>query len=68
MFKFSKVARKVTYTTNAIESLNSGNRCLNRNRSVFPTTQALLKALCLATFEITKEMHPARSKLGHGVG
>lgn len=55
MFKFSREVRKVIYTTNAIESLNSGYRRLNRNRSVFPTSQSLLKALYLATFELTKK-------------
>jgi Transposase and inactivated derivatives len=55
MFKFSDNVRKVIYTTNAIESLNSGYRRLNRNRSVFPASQALLKALYLATFELTKK-------------
>lgn len=55
MFKFSAVVRKVIYTTNAIESLNSGYRRLNRARSVFPSGTALLKALYLATFELTKK-------------
>ena len=55
MFKFSAEVRKVIYTTNAIESLNSGYRRLNRSRSVFPSSQALLKALYLATFELTKK-------------
>lgn len=45
MFKFSETARKVLYTTNAIESLNSGYRRLNRSRSVFPNDMSLLKAL-----------------------
>lgn len=54
MFKFSAAVRKVIYTTNAIESLNSGYRRLNRQRSVFPSSTALLKALYLATFELTK--------------
>ncbi len=54
MFKFSSEVRKVIYTTNAIESLNSGYRRLNRQRSVFPSSTALLKALYLATFELTK--------------
>lgn len=54
MFKFSAQVRKVIYTTNAIESLNSGYRRLNRQRSVFPSSTALLKALYLATFELTK--------------
>lgn len=55
IFKFSSDVRKVIYTTNAIESLNSTYRRLNRQRSVFPSDQALLKALYLATFEATKK-------------
>ena len=54
IFKFSPDVRKVIYTTNAIESLNSTYRKLNRQRSVFPSATALLKALYLATFEATK--------------
>ncbi len=54
IFKFSPAVRKVIYTTNAIESLNSTYRKLNRQRSVFPSDTALLKALYLATFEATK--------------
>ncbi|WP_176212743.1 IS256 family transposase [Clostridium acidisoli] len=55
IFKFSSDVRKVIYTTNAIESLNSTYRRLNRQRSVFPTDTSLLKALYLATFEATKK-------------
>ncbi|WP_024832113.1 IS256 family transposase [Ruminiclostridium josui] len=55
IFKFSTDVRKVIYTTNAIESLNSTYRRLNRQRSVFPSDTALLKALYLATFEATKK-------------
>jgi transposase-like protein len=55
IFKFSADVRTVIYTTNAIESLNSTYRKLNRQRSVFPSDQALLKALYLATFEATKK-------------
>ena len=55
IFKFSPAVRKVIYTTNAIESLNSTYRKLNRQRSVFPSDTALLKALYLATFEATKK-------------
>lgn len=54
IFKFSPDVRKVIYTTNAIKSLNSTYRKLNRQRSVFPSDTALLKALYLATFEATK--------------
>lgn len=55
IFKFSKEVRTAFYTTNAIESLNSSYRRLNRQRNVFPSSQALLKALYLATFEIVKK-------------
>ena len=55
IFKFSQTVRKVIYTTNAIESLNSGFRRLNKQRSVFPSDTALMKSLYLATYEITKK-------------
>ena len=55
IFKFSQTARKVMYTTNAIESLNSGFRRLNRSRTVFPNAVGLTKALYLATWELTKK-------------
>ena len=62
IFKFSADVRKVIYTTNAIESLNSGYRRLNKQRSVFSSDTALLKALYLATHEITKKwMMPLRT-------
>ena len=38
MFKFSQTARRVMYTTNAIESLNRG-------RTAFPNAVGLTKAL-----------------------
>jgi len=55
IFKFSSQVRKVIYTTNAIESLKATYRKLNRQRSVFPSDTALLKALYLSTFEATKK-------------
>ncbi len=55
IFKFSAAVRKVIYTTNAIESLNATYRKLNRQRSVFPSDKALLKALYLSTFEAPKK-------------
>ena len=54
-FKYPNEVRKLIYTTNAIESLNSTYRKLNRQRSVFPSDTALLKALYLATFEAIKK-------------
>ena len=55
IFKFLPNVRKVIYTTNTIESLNSIYRKLNRQRSVFPSDTELLKDLYLATFEATKK-------------
>ena len=55
IFKFSKEVRTAFYTTNAIESLNSCYRRLNKQRSVFPSSQALMKALYLGTFEVAKK-------------
>jgi transposase-like protein len=55
IFKFSATVRAAFYTTNAIESLNSSYRRLNRQRSVFPSPKALLKALYITTFEATKK-------------
>lgn len=55
IFKFSKEVRTAFYTTNAIESLNSCYRRLNKQRSVFPSSQALMKALYLGTFEIAQK-------------
>jgi len=55
IFKYSMDVRKALYTTNAIESLNSQYRRLNSSRSVFPSEDALKKALFLTTLQITKK-------------
>lgn len=55
IFKFSSDVRKVIYTTNRIESLNSVYRWVNSQRSVFPSDSSLLKALYLSTFEAIKK-------------
>lgn len=53
-YKFSQRIRKMIYTTNTIESLNSGYRRLNKGRNIYPSVQALNKVLYLATKRITK--------------
>lgn len=55
IFKYSTAVRKALYTTNAIESLNSQYRRINAGRPVFPSEEALKKALFLATRKITKK-------------
>lgn len=55
MFGYSEQFRKLIYTTNAIESLNSQYKRLNKARTVFPNKKSLFKALYLATNIITKK-------------
>jgi transposase-like protein len=55
IFKYSATVRKALYTTNAIESLNSQYRRINSARSVFPSEDALKKALFLSTGLVTKK-------------
>ena len=56
IFKFSTTVQNGDlYLQMLFESLNSTYRKLNRQRSVFPSDTALLKALYLATFEATKK-------------
>lgn len=62
IFKFSSDVRKIIYTTNAIESLNSTYKKLNRQRTVFPSDKALMKSLYLSTLQaIKKWTQPLRS-------
>ena len=55
IFKYSEKVRRTLYTTNAIESLNSQYRRINAGRPVFPSEDALKKALFLATRNITQK-------------
>lgn len=54
-FKFPPELRKIMYTTNAIESLNSRYKALNKKRTVFPTDDALLKVIYLNTMKVSKK-------------
>lgn len=48
MFDYPSEIRKVFYTTNAIESLNSVIRKAIRNRKIFPSDQSALKVVYLS--------------------
>jgi len=48
LFEYPDEIRKVIYTTNAIESLNSGIRKAIKHRKVFPNDQAAMKVVWLA--------------------
>ena len=54
-YKYPKEVRKIIYTTNAIESFNRKLRKLTKCKSSFPTDDALLKMLYLATKETVKK-------------
>lgn len=53
-FQFPPEIRKITYTTNAIESLNMTMRKYTRNRRIFPNDESALKSLFLAVREASK--------------
>jgi transposase-like protein len=48
IFAFPEEIRKIIYTTNAIESLNSVIRKAIKNRKIFPSDQSALKVIYLA--------------------
>lgn len=54
-FSFSEEIRKVIYTTNAIESLNSSLRKVIKTKGAFPTDDSILKILYLALVNISKK-------------
>lgn len=54
-FDYPLEIRKLIYTTNAIESLNSTIRKFTKIRTVFPDDQALFKSLFLAISNIQKK-------------
>jgi putative transposase len=54
-FAFPPEIRKVIYTTNAIESMNSSLRKIIKNRGAFPTDEAATKLLYLAIRNIAKK-------------
>lgn len=54
-FKYPQEIRKIIYTTNAMESYNRQLRKVTKARSIFPSDDALLKMLYLATMDISKK-------------
>jgi len=55
MFDYPDEIRKIFYTTNAIESLNSVIRKAIRNRKIFPNDQSALKIVYLAIINASKK-------------
>lgn len=54
-FKYPTEIRKLIYTTNSIENFNRQLRKVTKNRTIFPTDDALFKLLYLAMMDITKK-------------
>ena len=55
LFAFPEEIRRVIYTTNAIESVNSTLRKVTQNHRIFPSDEAVYKVLYLAIQNITKK-------------
>ena len=54
-FEFPLEIRKIVYTTNLIENLNGKIRKYTKNKLSFPTDDAVMKSVYLATREATKK-------------
>jgi len=54
-FAFPEYIRKIMYTTNAIESLNSQFRKVTKTKLIFPNDESLMKMLYLAVEKISKK-------------
>ena len=54
-FDYPLEIRKIIYTTNAIESLNSGIRKYTKTKTVFPDDQSALKAVYLAVNNVQQK-------------
>nr|WP_318023561.1 IS256 family transposase [Mycoplasmopsis fermentans] len=60
MFDYSPEIRKLIYTTNPIENLNSVFRKYTKTKRVFPSDDSLLKILFLASQQIIKKWSNSR--------
>lgn len=54
-FEFFPSIRKIVYTTNVIESLNSQFRKFTKTKLIFPNDDSLMKMLYLATEKVNKK-------------
>lgn len=55
-FKYRAEILKIIYMTNAIENYNHQLRKVTKNRTIFPTEDALFKSIHLAMIDITKKL------------
>ena len=60
-FAFPNNIRKILYTTNVIESLNSQFRKVTKTKLIFPNDDSLMKMLYLAVERVAKKWNRAYS-------
>lgn len=63
-FKYSEPIRRIIYTTNIIEGLHRQMRKVTKNRSMFPSDDALLKILYLVTQDVPKKWRTPKWRWG----
>ena len=63
-FKYSEPIRRIIYTTNIIEGLHRQMRKVTKNRSMFPSDDALFKILYLVTQDISKKWQTPKWRWG----
>lgn len=65
IFEYTPAIRKVIYTTNAIESLNSGLRKVTRGKGSFINENALMKVLYLRVKDLQKKWSKGIANWSH---
>ena len=65
--QYPEVIRRIIYTTNVIEGLNSQLRKVTNNKRVFPTDDAVFKTLYLTIGYITRKWTIAVSNWGEAM-
>ena len=63
-FKYSEPIRRIIYTTNIIEGLHRQMRKVTKNRSMFPSDDALFKIRYLVTQDISKKWQTPKWRWG----
>lgn len=63
-FDYTKPIRKLIYTTNPIEGMHRQIRKVTKNKGAFPSDQALLKLVWLATQQFTRQWNKALPNWG----
>ncbi|OQY42137.1 MAG: hypothetical protein B6227_02945 [Fusobacteriia bacterium 4572_74] len=54
-YEYPQEIRRMMYTTNVIESINSQFKKISRSKAIFPTDESLEKILYLVTQNISKK-------------